>query len=395
MYLGDPDAVFAADIIDAFGAVDDDDTNGFRVLGPPPPHVRDALIEQLRRASVSNEGELASQCSSGSPSSRLLTVAELLAAPPARYIVKDLLPERGLLAIYGAPAAGKSFLTIDLAFAIAVGRSHWFGRRLGAAPVAYVILEGKGNFQKRVRAHLAHTGEQASLNLRFYPDRLSLLDQQSAEALGDLIRQELGSGCVVIIDTLSRACPGGDENSSIDMTTAITNAELIGEIVDGPVILVHHTGKEAGKGMRGHSALLGAVDGSIEVVSANGLRSWTLRKNKDGEDGGVFAFDLVTYPVGSDQWGDEMTSCAVRPLPGATLRQLPPVNGKHRITAMAVIRPLSALNPAGIDYVQARAAVAAVLTVDHRRRNTVAKDTIDGLVGSGHLQQSSDKIIVC
>lgn len=363
-------------------------------LSSPPDHILCAF-GQNGNLIVANSAALDAVPRSRTPDvpqSRLLTIEQMLAAPPIRYIVRDLLPERGLAAIYGAPAAGKSFLAIDLAFAIASGRSHWFDRPLIQTAVAYVSLEGNGGMRKRIKACLAHTGNPASSNLRFFVDRLSLLDGADTERLASEITRELGAGTLVIIDTLSRASSGGDENSSIDMTTVIENAELLGRFVEGPVILVHHTGKDPGKGLRGHSSLLGAVDVSLEVVNTNGARLWTLKKNKDGEAGSVYAFDLVSYPVETDQWGCEEWSCAVRPLVGNVRPPSAPLTGKNRIAVMAAIRQALQGNPAEIGWGQAISVAAAALTAASGRRNTVAKGTLKSLITSGHLQQSGGKI---
>lgn len=321
--------------------------------------------------------------------SRLRTIEQMLAEPPTRYIVRDLLPERGLGAIYGAPGAGKSFLAIDLAFAVASGRPHWFGRPLIQAPVAYVALEGNGGMQKRIKSCLAHQPDGAAARLRFFGGPMSLLDAADTEDLANEILQELGNGTVTIIDTLSRASSGGDENSSFDMTMIIKNAEMLGAVVSGPVIVVHHTGKDANKGLRGHSSLLAAVDMAIEVANASGLKSWTVKKNKDGEDGGVNAFELVSYCVGADQWG-EISSLAVKPLLAGAKPPLPPVTGKNRLLVLAVVRQGVVVNPGGIGWDQALRLAVSVFPSTIGRRANVAKTTLDGLVASGHLLRSND-----
>jgi hypothetical protein len=248
--------------------------------------------------------------------------------------------------------------------------------------------------RKRMKAWLAQSCSAVLPNIRFFTEHLALLDRAEAERIAHEIVHELGTGAVTFIDTLSRAMAGGDENSSVDMTTIVQNAELIGSIVQGPVILVHHTGKDAGKGPRGHSSLLGAVDVSLEVVNVSGCRSWTVRKNKDGEDGGVNAFELVPHAVDTDQWGDEVRSCAVRPLLGTPKPPLPPVTGKNKVAVMAALRVVLAASPGRIDWDLAVSTAAAALpaTTPSARRNTVAKTTFNSLIGTGHLVVSNGKV---
>lgn len=387
--VGDPWWILDFDTDESVDLINDD------WLNSPPDHIRDLGINSTTSVNVPNPlalGVTKPGASAPSPS-RLMTVQALLATAPTRYLVANLLPERGVMAFFGPPGAAKTFLAIDCVGALASGRSHWFGRRVAQAPVAFIALEGQGGIRKRVMAWLAHGNQQVPAALRFFTHRLSLLDSTETEVVANEIVSELGLGAVTVIDTLSRAMAGGDENSSIDMTTIIANADLLASITQGPVILVHHTGKDAGKGLRGHSSLLGAVDVAVEVVNDKGNRSWTVRKNKDGEDGGVNAFELVPYTVETDQWGDEVTSCAVRQLLGARKPSLPPLTGKNKIPVMVAIRTALAATPTGIGRDQALdVAVAALTTVLIGRRNTVANSTVNSLVASGHLVISSDMV---
>jgi hypothetical protein len=70
-------------------------------------------------------------------------------------------------------------------------------------------------------------------------------------------------------------------------------------------LLVHHTGKDKQKGMRGHSSMFAAMDAVIEVVrTENGNRMWRIGKAKDGEDGGENPFRLHVVELDTDEDGD-------------------------------------------------------------------------------------------
>lgn len=332
-------------------------------------------------------GNLADEISYGSSrATKLRTVEQLLSEPSMPYIVRGLVPSRGLTAVFGPPGSGKSFLVMDLVFAIAAGREQWFGRRVVQKPIAYVALEGQGGIKSRVLAWQAQAGSLAPKSVRFRTTDLSLLNPDDVEELGSEILAELGDGALTVIDTLSRASAGGDENSSTDMTTVIRNAELLGAIVNGPVILVHHTGKNADKGMRGHSSLLGAVDAAVELVHLGGARSWKLAKAKDDEAGGEHPFELSLHCVDNDQWGDEVWSCAVRQLLGPVVRAKPTPTGKNQIPVMAALRAATAHVPAGISWGEAsRLAADALPAATAGRRNSIAKATLNGLLQRGTI----------
>jgi len=82
--------------------------------------------------------------------------------------------------------------------------------------------------------------------------------------------------------------------------------------VGGLVMLVHHTGKDATKGMRGHSSLIAALDAAIEVSRNGDQRSWQVAKSKDGEDGAAHPFKLEVMELGIDADGDPVTSCVIK-----------------------------------------------------------------------------------
>src|SRR5690606_27852522 len=83
---------------------------------------------------------------------KLLTGADLEAMPAIRWRIKGVLPERGLAQVYGASKSGKSFLTLDMACAIAGGDSEWFGYRVNQSPVVYLAAEGEAGFKLRTQA---------------------------------------------------------------------------------------------------------------------------------------------------------------------------------------------------------------------------------------------------
>src|ERR1700732_3456955 len=64
------------------------------------------------------------------------------------WLVKGLVPRRGVGAFFGAKSAFKSFAAQDLAMHVACGW-NWAARRVTQAPVVYIAAEGAGGFRKR------------------------------------------------------------------------------------------------------------------------------------------------------------------------------------------------------------------------------------------------------
>ena len=76
---------------------------------------------------------------------------------------------------------------------------------------------------------------------------------------------ELPTLSLIVVDTLSRAMSGGNENSPEDMGKFVTNCDRIRIASGAHLMVIHHTGKDDAKGARGHSLLRAAADTEIEV----------------------------------------------------------------------------------------------------------------------------------
>jgi hypothetical protein len=100
-------------------------------------------------------------------------------------------------------------------------------------------------------------------------------------------------------------------------------------------MIVHHTGKDAAKGARGHSSLRAATDTEIELVAdESGNRYAKVTKQRDYEGGEKFFFDLKPVILGVDQDGDEVSTCVVSPIDqkkSAVKNPLPPMEVCKRI----------------------------------------------------------------
>lgn len=257
---------------------------------------------------------------------KLLKTKDLRSLPMPQWRVKNILPATGLAAIYGPSGSGKSFLAFDLAARIATGKA-WFGFRVKEAPVVYVGLEGESGFKLRAQAMEEYwrcdLGEKFSLVLQ--PFKII-----KAQDIADLSESVLMKS-VIFIDTLNRSAPEADENSSQDMGQIIEGAKELQARTDGLVVVIHHTGKEASRGLRGHSSLVASLDASIEVTRKGGQRGWQLTKSKEGVDGDPHSFSLEVVNLGFDEDGDALTSCAVAPSTPLSAPQKPITGGGEQV----------------------------------------------------------------
>jgi hypothetical protein len=123
---------------------------------------------------------------------------------------------------------------------------------------------------------------------------------------------------LVIFDTFARIFAGGEENSAKDVGETIVILGAIQERYQTAVAIIHHAGKDEGKGMRGSSALLGAVDTELECVkvspedSDDRVGKLTVTKQKDGEDGLLFGYRMEVVQLSDIDAA--ASSLAVEPL---------------------------------------------------------------------------------
>jgi hypothetical protein len=249
---------------------------------------------------------------------------------PVEWLVESVVPKKAFVALYAPPASWKSFISLDLAEAIATGRD-WMGYRIPKkGAVLYICGEGHGGMGARVKACKIQNKSpdganlyiiRAQLNLRSSPEDFAEL----LKAINELIAQIDEPLELIILDTLMRMSGGNfNENSSEDMGAFITQAGKLQEIYDCALMVIHHSGKDVTKGLRGHSSLLGAVDTELEIQrldsvinsadsSIVGNAILTVSKQKDGADSIQIGIEIMLVEIGNSPLSFEMTtSLAIR-----------------------------------------------------------------------------------
>ena len=128
----------------------------------------------------------------------------------------------------------------------------------------------------------------------------------------DLFHDMLDDVGLCIIDTLSAAFAGLDENSG-DMAIVVKQAEYIQRKLLCPVVIIHHTGKDVGRGLRGHSSLRGNIEQALYVEGLANPRLIKVDKIKDEKIGEETTFDLISIDTGVlDDDGSPVMGCLVQ-----------------------------------------------------------------------------------
>ena len=245
---------------------------------------------------------------------------------PVSWIIKDVLTIKGFCVLVGPPGSYKSFIALDIAEAIATGRT-WMGNQVSSpGAVLYIAGEGFGGLGARIKATKINNNTKDGaeiyvirhqLNLRSSSDDFNIL----MESIDDLIQRTGIDLRLIQIDTLARSFGGGNENDSSDMGAWIHNCGRMQRKLDCALMAMHHSGKDILRGARGHSSLLGAVDTQLELqkiamdepkdgVAGRGVI--TLSKSKDGQDNLKFGFEMIHIDIGGSLNLGESTSLGVR-----------------------------------------------------------------------------------
>jgi hypothetical protein len=272
---------------------------------------------------------------------RFLLFRDIDTQTTKEWLVRGLLGADEASACYGKPGDGKSALAEDMALHVAAGR-EWHGRKVKQGAVVYVALERKKLVERRAIAFRLEHG-LTDLPFAIVGGVHDFRDPGTAVQLADIVREvQAATGqpvVLIVIDTLSRALCGGDENSSKDMGAIVHATSVLQERTGAHIHWIHHMPLEGGERMRGHGALLGALDTTVHVARGDTVRTATVVKTNDAEEGEQIAFTLKSVVVGHDADQQETSAPVVIPAEGA--RRQAVKSGRLTKAAQTALRALT------------------------------------------------------
>lgn len=267
------------------------------------------------------------------------------------FVVNGLIEPQSLVLLYGDAGSGKSTLAVDFAFAIATG-SAWRDRPTGKGLVLHIAGEGARGLRWRQAAYCQHRGIPRTAPYGVLPTAVPC-DVDSDTTLVPLVLEAAkGLGCpprLVIIDTLAR-CLVGDENSGPDMAGFIRACDYLRGATGAAVMVLHHSGKDASRGARGHSSLHAAVDTELQVVANKNSRTLYVSKQRDLEVAPPMGFRLEPVALGAVD-DEPVSACVVIHEDAAPAPKVRPA-GRNQVAAITVLREFCRLN-ASTEYIDA------------------------------------------
>lgn len=187
--------------------------------------------------------------------------------PPVKYALDGLLTE-GLSILGGRPKKGKSWLALQLGWAVA-GGYEIDGRKTTQGEVLYLALEDTPRrLQTRLLTMLGgRPGWEvpAGLHLRTRWPRAA---DGGLQALGEWLSDRKGSARLVIIDTLAkfRTPPRNQASGYAEDYEAVGGIKALADTYGSSILLVHHTRKMKADDpfdeLSGTLGLTGAADGT-------------------------------------------------------------------------------------------------------------------------------------
>ena len=232
---------------------------------------------------------------------RFKLFSELEATSTKDWLVDKFLGAGEQSAQYGRPGDGKSVLAEDMGLHVSSGMP-WHGRPVRRGLVVYFALERSQLVARRAVAFRKKHGV-SDLPFAIVSGVWDFRDRRTITQVLEIIREiEAATGeqiVLVIIDTLSRALCGGDENGK-DMGAVVSTTGWLQQETGAHVMLVHHIPQDGAERLRGHGSLLGAMDTTIYVEKRGNIRTATIIKANDAEEGEQITFTLESVPIGAE-----------------------------------------------------------------------------------------------
>lgn len=172
------------------------------------------------------------------------------------WLVNTLIPEQSLVLFSGTFGQYKSWLALDIAYAVVSGGLFANLATEGPRPVLYIDKE---NGRDRIATRLASmglTGAPALEDLRYWGNWVSLkfpgVDHQ---IMLDWAREERG---LIVFDSLKRF-HRADENNSSQMSVVMEKFISLRD-AGASILLLHHAGRAAESRFRGSEEIAAACD---------------------------------------------------------------------------------------------------------------------------------------
>lgn len=272
--------------------------------GCPPPLPDEAYTKENAGSVRRFLGGGRAEQSTNKPKLRVWSYDDMLALDDPEWLIEGVIAKKSAALLFGKSNAFKSFLSIDMACAVATG-SSWQGTCAGKpCRVIYVATEGsRGVAKQRIPGWMdAHHIPQAlRRNIVVIPDEVMLDRPEWVDALIEVGRGLPELPTLVLVDIFG-ASMAGPETVHETATAWVRNVNRIMRELECAVLTVAHTGWADETRARMHTHFWGSFDTRLKAEGdKNSLTTvLTVDRHKDADSTGKWGFSLevVTTPTG-------------------------------------------------------------------------------------------------
>lgn len=244
---------------------------------------------------------------------KLCQIGSLELTPPS-WLIHGFLIDNSLMAIYGAPSVGKTFVVLNAAGSVASGRP-FFGRKVEKPGlVIYVAGEGRGAIRRRYDAwckiNEVHPSKPPLLITDSGTELCNPSEVKKLEIVIEEATAEFGPLRLLVIDTWSRNL-AGDDNSSRDAEMGVKSLSRLCRPWEATGLIIAHVGHEQGR-IRGSSALRGDLDQEIMVRPlSNGEYVLSQTKGRDIPSWEPFYYRIAQFDLGMKNLDGEAVTTGI------------------------------------------------------------------------------------
>ncbi len=205
---------------------------------------------------------------------------------PPSWLIPDLLPVEAYALLFGEPGTFKTFLALDIALNVATGSTAGvFDAAVDPGPVLFAAGEGRAKLTERVRAWEKRHNCERMANGFYLIDPVPLVsagDREWDAFVAEALAASPDGFRLVVLDTISRAMQGANENAQEDASKFTALVDLLRRKLGCAVLALHHTPlnaqREKGSGTFRADA---DVSVSVERQGRDRIVSLTMPKQRD------------------------------------------------------------------------------------------------------------------
>lgn len=249
---------------------------------------------------------------------KILKLSEIPSRSPSDFIIDGLIFCGEMSLVYGPSGVGKSAIVMDMLYRASAGLTV-AGRQTREVDVFWFPTENLAGHCHRLMVTSYNLNGLSKVRGEHYvpTGQLNLLGTEAREMLAGvsvkLLKEKANNNRlqILVVDTLSQAIAGADENGSAAMSEVIFNLKSL--MIENPelhVMIVHHSGKKKENGPRGHSSLFAAMDSCFFVSSVKNYSKFENTKQRNTKPADPLKFTLEEICRELD--GNFLSSVAVK-----------------------------------------------------------------------------------